>query len=208
MSLFITFEGGEGCGKSVQARALYGRLSELAIPVVLTHEPGGTPLGDGISRWLKWAGGADISPLTELLLFNASRSQLVDTVIKPNLENGKVVICDRFADSTTVYQGYGRGLDLEVVKTVNNAATRGLLPDLTVLLDLTAEEGLARKKSKRQDRFEKEKIAFHQRVREGYLKLADREPKRWLVVDARQSKEQIAELIWVKVSQLLPRQGV
>jgi dTMP kinase len=208
MSLFITFEGGEGSGKSVQSRALYDRLSELAIPAILTREPGGTPIGDGISRWLKWAGGTDISPLTELLLFNASRSQLVDTVIKPNLENGKVVICDRFADSTTVYQGYGRGLDLEVVKTVNNTATRGLLPNLTVLLDLTAEEGLARKKSKRQDRFEKEKLAFHERVREGYLKLAASEPKRWLVVDARQGKEQIAELIWGKVSQLLPCQGV
>ena len=208
MSLFITFEGGEGSGKSVQSRALYDRLSELATPAVLTHEPGGTPIGDRISRWLKWAEDSDISPLAELLLFNASRSQLVDTVIKPNLENGKVVICDRFADSTTVYQGYGRGLDLEVVKTVNNAATRGLLPDLTVLLDLPAEEGLARKKSKRQDRFEKEKVAFHERVREGYLKLAAREPKRWLVVDARQGKEKIAELIWVKVSQLLPRQGV
>ena len=208
MSLFITFEGGEGTGKSVQARALYDRLSILAIPAILTHEPGGTPIGDRISRWLKWAEDSDISPLAELLLFNASRSQLVDTVIKPNLENGKVVICDRFADSTTVYQGYGRGLDLEVVKTVNNAAIRGLLPDLTVLLDLPAEEGLARKKSKRQDRFEKEKVAFHERVREGYLKLAASEPKRWLVIDARQSKEKIAELIWVKVSQLLPRQGV
>jgi len=208
MSLFITFEGGEGCGKSVQARALYDSLSELATPAVLTSEPGGTPIGERISRWLKWAEDSDISPLAELLLFNASRSQLVDTVIKPNLENGKVVICDRFADSTTVYQGYGRGLDLEVAKTVNNAATRGLLPDLTVLLDLPAEEGLARKKSKRQDRFEKEKVAFHERVRKGYLKLADREPKRWLVVDARQGKEKIAELIWGKVRQLLPRQGV
>lgn len=208
MSIFITFEGGEGCGKSVQARALYDRLSELAIQAILTHEPGGTPIGDRISRWLKWAGGTDISQLAELLLFNASRSQLVDTVIKPNLENGKVVICDRFADSTTVYQGYGRGLDLAVVKTVNNTATRGLLPDLTVLLDLPAEEGLARKKSKRRDRFEKEKVAFHERVREGYLKLAENEPKRWLIIDATQSKEKIAEIIWVKVSQLLPRQGV
>jgi len=208
MALFITFEGGEGSGKSVQARALYDRLSRFNIPAILTREPGGTPIGDRISRWLKWAEDSDISPLAELLLFNASRSQLVDTVIKPNLENGKVVICDRFADSTTVYQGYGRGLDLEVVKIVNNAATRGLLPDLTVLLDLPAEEGLARKKSKRRDRFEKEKLAFHERVREGYLKLAASEPKRWLVVDARQSKEQISEVIWVKVSQLLPRQGV
>lgn len=207
MALFITFEGGEGCGKSVQARAFYDRLSELATPAILTHEPGGTPIGDRISRWLKWAGGTNISPLTELLLFNASRSQLVDTVIKPNLESGKVVICDRFADSTTVYQGYGRGLGLEVVKTVNNTAIHGLLPNLTVLLDLPAEEGLARKKSKRRDRFEKEKVAFHERVREGYLKLAENEPKRWLIIDATQSKEKIAEIIWEKVSKLL-HQGV
>jgi len=203
MSLFITFEGGEGCGKSVQAKALYQRLSKLAIPVVLTHEPGGTPLGDKISRWLKWDEDADMTPLTELLLFNASRSQLVDMVIKPNLEKGQIVICDRFADSTTVYQGYGKGIDLEIAKKVNNAATQGLRPDLTFLLDIPAEAGLARKQTERQDRFERENIAFHERVRGGYLKLAAEEPERWLVVDASQNKEKIAEIIWQKVSQLL-----
>lgn len=205
MALFITFEGGEGTGKSVQAKALHQRLSSLAIPAVLTHEPGGTPLGDEISHWLKWA-NADISPLTELLLFNTSRSQLVDMVIKPNLENGKIVICDRFADSTTAYQGYGRGLDLGLVKTVNKAASRGLKPDLTILLDVPVEEGLARK-SKRQDRFEKEKATFHERVRQGYLKLAAGEPRRWLVVDASQSKDEIADIIWEKVRHLLPHRG-
>jgi len=203
MSIFITFEGGEGSGKSVQARVLYDRLSELAIPAILTREPGGTPIGDRISRWLKWAEDSDISPLAELLLFNASRSQLVDTVIKPNLENGKVVICDRFADSTTVYQGYGRGLDLEVVKTVNNATTHGLLPDLIVLLDIPVEAGLARKRVKKQDRFEQEDIAFHRKVREGYLKLAANDPQRWLVIDATQPKENIAEIIWQRVRQLI-----
>ncbi|GAI20950.1 unnamed protein product, partial [marine sediment metagenome] len=108
MSLFITFEGGEGSGKTVQARTLCIRLSQLAIPVLLTHEPGGTLLGTKLGRWLKWAEGTDISPLTELLLFNASRAQLIDEVIHPNLEKGEVVICDRYADSTTAYQGYGR----------------------------------------------------------------------------------------------------
>lgn len=207
MSLFITFEGGEGCGKSVQARALYKRLSQLVIPVVLTHEPGGTSLSRKLGRWLKWAQDTGISPLAELLLFNTSRTQLVDEVIRPNLEKGKVVICDRYADSTTAYQSYGRGLDLEMVKAINNVATRGLKPNLTVLLDISVDEGLARKKTKRQDRFERENIAFHQRVREGYLKLAVSDPGRWLVVDATQSRAKIEQIIWQRVSQLFSRKG-
>ena len=207
MALFITFEGGEGCGKSVQARALYRRLSKLAIPALLTYEPGGTSLGKKLARQLKWAQGTDISPLTELLLFNASRAQLIDEVILPNLAKGEIVICDRYADSTTAYQSYGRGLDLEMVKAVNNAATRGLKPNLTVLLNIPAEAGLARKRGERQDRFEQEDIAFHQRVREGYLKLATSDPERWLVIDGSQSKAKIGEIIWQRVSQLLSSQG-
>ena len=205
MSLFITFEGGEGCGKSVQTRALYNRLSKLAIPVVLTHEPGGTPLSKKLRGWLKRADDISISPLTELLLFNASRTQLIDEVIRPELEKGRVVICDRYTDSTIAYQSYGRGLDLKMVKAVNDIAAQGLKPDLTVLLDISAEKGLARKK--RRDRFEQEDIAFHHRVREGYLKLAKGEPQRWLMIDAAQSREKIAEVIWQRVSQLLPQQG-
>ena len=201
LGLFITFEGGEGCGKSAQARALYNRLAQSAIPAVLTHEPGGTPLSKKLRGWLKRADDISISPLTELLLFNASRTQLIEEVIRPELEKGKVVICDRYADSTTAYQSYGRGLDLGMVTAINNIATGGLKPALTVLLDISAEEGLARKK--RRDRFEREDIAFHQRVREGYLKLAKEEPERWLVIDATQSKEKIAGIIWQKVSQLL-----
>ncbi len=206
MSLFITFEGGEGCGKSVQARVLYRRLSQLVIPVVLTHEPGGTSLGKKLGRWLKWTEDMGVSPLAELLLFNTSRTQLVDEVIRPSLEKGKVVICDRYADSTTAYQSYGRGLDLEMVKAINNAATQGIKPNLTVLLDISVEKGLARKTKKRQDRFERENIAFHQRVREGYLKLTASEPERWLVIDASQSRKKIAEVIWQRVSQLLSKE--
>ena len=202
MSLFITFEGGEGSGKSVQARVLYRKLSRLAIPVVLTHEPGVTPLGKKIARWLKWGQDA-ISPVTELMLFNASRAQLVTEVIKPSLESGRVVICDRYSDSTTAYQSYGRGLDLEMVQSVNNAAIQGVKPDLTILLDMPVEAGLARKRDRKHDRFEQEHITFHRRVREGYLKLAAGEPDRWLVVDASQSKEKVAEIIREKVNKLL-----
>ena len=203
MSLFITFEGGEGCGKSVQAKALYKKLAQLSIPALLTHEPGGTLFGRKLGRWLKWTDDADISPLTELLLFNASRGQLSTKVIQPNLESGVTVICDRYADSTTAYQGYGRGLDLEMVKAVNTAATQGLKPDLTILLDMPAEAGLDRKRGSKQDRFEQEDMAFHQRVHEGYLKLAANDPQRWLVIDATQPKGKISEIIWQRVSQLL-----
>ena len=206
MALFITFEGGEGSGKTLQARALYRRLSQLAIPVLLTHEPGGTLLGNKLARWLKWAQDTGVSPLTELLMFNASRAQLVEEVIQPSLKGGKVVICDRHADSTIAYQSYGRGLGLETVKAINSAATRGLKPNLTVLLDIPAEEGLIRKGSKRRDRFEQEALAFHQRVRDGYLKLAASDPERWLVIDATQLKEKIAQIIWQKVRQLLSNQ--
>jgi dTMP kinase len=205
MALFITFEGGEGSGKSFQAKALYRRLYKLAIPVLLTHEPGITPLGKKIARLLKWAQDVDISPVAELLLFNTSRAQLVAEVIRPELESGKIVICDRYADSTTAYQGYGRGLDLPMVASVNKAGTLGLMPDLTVLLDMPIREGLARKGSKRRDRFEGESTAFHRRVRQGYLELAKHEPERWLIIDAEKSKEEIASIIWDRVSKLLPR---
>jgi dTMP kinase len=205
MSLFITFEGGEGGGKSVQAKALFRRLSKLDVPVLLTHEPGGTPFGRRIGRWLKWAQNTDISPLTELMLFNAARAQSVAEVIKPALASGEAVISDRYADSTTVYQGYGRNLDLTMVKAVNHAATQGLKPALTILLDAPVETCFARKGADKRDRFEQEAEAFHNRVREGYLELAKEEPERWLVVDASQSKAKITDIIWQKVSQLLSR---
>ena len=205
MSLFITFEGGEGSGKSVQAKALYRRLSRLAIPAILTHEPGVTPLGRKVARWLKWGDDMDISPLAELMLFNVSRAQLVSEVIRPGIQSGKVVICDRYADSTMAYQSYGRGLDSDMVKAVNEAAIQGVWPDLTVLLDMPVEAGLARKKGKKRDRFEQENIAFHQRVRQGYHELSRAEPDRWLVVDAGQSREKVAGIIWRKISQLLSK---
>jgi dTMP kinase len=207
MSLFITFEGGEGSGKSGQAKELYRRLLKLAIPAILTHEPGGTTFGKRLGRWLKWSQDADIPPLVELMLFNASRAQLVAEVIQPSLKSGKVVISDRYADSTTAYQGYGRGLGLEMVKATNKAATQRLKPDLTILLDISARDGLARKRAKSRDRFEQEALDFHQRVRQGYLKLAADEPGRWLIVDASQPKDRIRGIIWEKVKQLLSAGG-
>ena len=207
MSLFITFEGGEGSGKTVQAHALHRRLAQLSVPVVITHEPGGTPLGGRIARSLKWVREVDISPISELLLFNASRAQLVDEVIRPELVDGKVVICDRYTDSTVAYQGYGRGLEMEVVRKINDVATGGLLPDLTVLLDIPVEEGFARKGVSARDRFEEEDISFHRRVRGGYLRLAETEPGRWLVIDAAQSRKRIANIIWERVSRLLGDAG-
>jgi dTMP kinase len=138
-----------------------------------------------------------------LLLFNASRSQLVAEVIRPALDKGIIIICDRYTDSTVAYQSYGRGLDLQMVESVNKISTQGLVPDLTVLLDVPVEKGLERKKDKKPDRFELENINFHRRVREGYLKLAKSQPQRWLVIDGMQYKEQIAAVIWQKVSKLL-----
>ena len=203
MGLFIAFEGGEGCGKSTQSRLLLKKLEQRNIPAVLTHEPGGTALGDELRKVLKKKQGSSISPQAELFLVAASRVQLVAEVIRPALEEGKVVICDRFTYSTLVYQGYGRGLELSFVETVNNIATQNLKPDLAILLDIVPEQGLARKRSLR-DRFELEDLSFHRRVRGGYLKMVAAESEHWLVIDASLPKAKIAGIIWDRVSKLLP----
>ena len=207
MAPFITFEGGEGSGKTVQAKALYRKLRKQAIPALFVYEPGGTALGKKIGHLLKWAHNTEMSPLSELLMFNVSRAQLLHEVILPGLQKGITVICDRYTDSTVAYQGYGRGLDLETVYCINNAATGKLHPDLTILLDLSVEEGLARKKDWTHDRFEQEELAFHHKVQEGYHALAAAEPERWMVIDARQSKRTIAGIIWGRVSSLLDSSG-
>ena len=205
MSLFITFEGGEGSGKSSQTRALYRRLLHLKIPAVLVHEPGSTPLGERMTRLLKWGRSSSISPMTELMLFNASRSQLLDEIVRPALKAGKIVICDRYTDSTIAYQGYGRHVDIDTIESINNLATGSLKPDLTVLLDISPDAGFARKTGQAPDRFEQEDRDFHRRVREGYLRLAAEEPRRWLVIDAGLSKEKIKQIIWEKVNSLLSK---
>jgi dTMP kinase len=202
LGLFITFEGGEGCGKTTQSKLLLKRLEQQNVPVVLTHEPGGTALGNELRKALKRKRDSSISSQAELFLLGASRAQLVAEVIRLALEEGKVVICDRFTHSTMVYQGYGRGLDFTAIKMVNNMATGYLNPDLIILLDISPEQGLARKRSLK-DRFELEDLSFHRRVREGYLKMAAAEPDRWLVIDASLPKGKIAEIIWDRVSRLL-----
>lgn len=203
MGLFITFEGGEGCGKSTQARALWKNLRQRNVPAIITHEPGGTILGAETRKSLKRKRERPISPEAELLLFAASRAQLITEVIRPALKEGKTVICDRFSYSTLAYQGYGRGLSLNIIEMVNSLATQNLKPDIVILLDLLSEEGLARKQNLK-DPFELEELSFHRRVREGYLKAAATEPDRWLVIDASLPKRRIAKIIWGKVSQLLP----
>jgi len=207
MSLLITFEGGEGSGKSTQAGMLYRRLAKFNIPCILTHEPGGTRLGEEITGILKWNKNVKISPLAEVFLFNVSRAELMNEVINPALKEGKVVICDRFTDSTLAYQSYGRGLPLEDVREANDVATSGLKPSLTVLIDSPIALGFERKRKEAPDRFQAEAKEFHERVRQGFLEIASREKERFLVVDGTKSIEAIHELIWEKVSGLLSSHG-
>ena len=199
----ITFEGGEGCGKSTQARLLNQKLQQHNIPSLLTQEPGGTPLGNKIRSVLKVKRDFTISPLSELFLFAACRSQLIQDVIGPALDAGRVVVCDRFCDSTTVYQGFGRGLDLSLIDSVNTSATGGLKPDITILLDVLPEQGLQRKRKIQQDRFDSEELSFHRNIREGYLNLAAKEPGHWLILQSHLPINKLSQLIWEHVRPLI-----
>jgi dTMP kinase len=191
--LFVTVEGIEGAGKSTLAEALADKLRSLGREVVSTREPGGTGIGDSI-RELLLESRDDMSNRTELLLFEAARAQHVDDLIAPALKTGAVVICDRFADSSLAYQGDARGIDGDTVARLNEFATRGLKPDLTILLDLPAEVGLARQRS--MDRISAEGIAFHESVRQGYLAIARAEPERVVVLDAAGSFEEVLGRAW------------
>jgi dTMP kinase len=201
--LFITFEGGEGCGKSTQIAALKARLEALGKTVVQTREPGGTALGESVRKLLQYDdAGQGMSPEAELLLFAASRAQHVRELIAPAIAEGQIVLCDRFLDSTTVYQGVARAIDSKKVDTINQFAIGDTNPDLTILIDLPPEIGLARVHARSDgqlDRMEKEAIGFFQAVRQGYLDLAKSEPKRFLVLDGSQSVEELETQIWQKV---------
>ena len=201
MGTLIVFEGGEGAGKSTQASLVYDRLSGEGFNCVLTREPGGTPLGEAVRQWLKKRSG--LTPLSELLLFTAARALLVEQVIGPAMNAGKIVICDRFAASTVAYQGYGRGLDMGLIDLLNAESTRGIKPDLTLLLDMPIDTGLGRKGSRELDTFESEANEFHHRVRDGYLAQASRNPDTWLMIDSTQPKNTISAQVWDRVQTLL-----
>jgi dTMP kinase len=213
MSLFITFEGPEGSGKSTQARLLYERLSEQGYPVILVREPGGTRISDMIRRIVLDLHNTEMVPMTEILLFSAARAQLVNEVIRPYLEHRGIVLCDRYADSTYAYQGYGLGRDLSELRTITAMATGGLQPDITIYLDISAEEGLERKVRARGrgaplrpqsasqpvslpegrtgqpvewNRLDARELEFHQRVEQGYREIIAQSPGRWRSFDARQ----------------------
>lgn len=196
---FITFEGSEGCGKSTQIRAFVSALEGMGIEVVRTREPGGTPIGEKVRHLLQFdEDGADLTDESELLLFAASRAQLVRKVIEPALERGAWVVADRFLDSTTVYQGVGRGLDIDAVRSINGFAVGATRPDLTFLLDIDVAVGHARAVSasgEAEDRMEREPLAFFEMVRSGYLSLAREEPERIAVIDASRSVEEVSSSI-------------
>ena len=190
--MFITFEGPEGAGKSTTLAALADRLQKMDIGVLTTREPGAGSFGKKIRELLLH--GEDLDPKAELLLFLADRSNHVSSIIRPALEAGRVVLCDRYADSTQVYQAHARGLNEEFVCAGNQFATGGLVPDLTLLFDLEAEQGLARIQSK--DRLDAQPVEFHRRVRQGFLQLAAREPRRWRVIDASRPPAEVLENCW------------
>ncbi len=201
MGVFITLEGPEGAGKTTVAQHVAERLRAAGYPVILTREPGGTPVGDQVRQVLLTHHNADMTPEAEILLFSASRAQLVRQVIKPALERSTIVVCDRYADSTLAYQGYGRGLNLNVLRHITDFATGGLRPDLTILLDVEPEVGLARRRRASEsgaewNRLDNETLNFFQRVRAGYLALAREEPSRWRIVDASRPLEDVLEEVW------------
>lgn len=203
--LFISFEGIEGTGKTIQSKLLCAYLIKKGFKVLLTEEPGGTRIGRTIRDILLSVDNIEITPLTELFLYNASRIQHIKEVILPAIKQGMVVITDRFSDSTVAYQGYGRGIELHLINSIEHIVTEGLRPDKTILLDLDVAIGLQRNKGiNKEDRIELEDITFHKRVRDGYHALAAKEPERIHVIDASKSIEHIHGSIKNVVQDLLP----
>ena len=204
MIRFITFEGGDGSGKTTQVKALEGYLLAQGRACVTTREPGGTALGKMIRQVLLEVGKQPIASPTELFLYLADRAQHVQEVILPAIEAGKIVLCDRYTDSTLAYQGYGRGIDLKLLRQLNEIANRGVEPDLTLLLDCPVQLGLSRTVQRqsntgsargREDRFEREEVEFHEKVRAGFLAMARAEPARFRVIDATRPAEQVSREI-------------
>lgn len=202
--LFITFEGIEGCGKSTQVQKLKEHLEAHGHRVDLTREPGGTPIGEAIRKILLEPANTAMTATTELLLYQAARAQHVAERIRPALEQGTIVLCDRFVDSTTAYQGAGRGLPLHEIERLHGLATANLAPDLTIVLDLPAEEGLKRAMNAREfDRIEREAIDFHREVRQAFLRIAESDPQRVKTIDGLLPIEEVAGQIAALVEPLL-----
>ena len=198
---FIVFEGGDGSGKSTQIKRLSGRLLRREHPYIITREPGGTPLGEQLRKILKTR--TDLSPLGELLLFVAARQQLLTQIIEPAIRSGKNIISDRFTASTIAYQGYGRGLDIANIVSLNKLVTGEIEPDLNILLDLAPEVALSRISERKKDSFDNSELSFHKRVRQGFLDQAQSNKSKWLVLDANLPAKQLSIEIWHKVKTLL-----
>lgn len=208
--IFITFEGVEGSGKSTQIELLSVRLERLGLKVIRTREPGGTSAGLAIRKIVLDPKTGALTPMTELMLFSAARSELVGEIIKPALDNGAVVLCDRFADSTTAYQGYARGMSLETIERVNRYSCGDIWPDRTLILDINPAAGLARTVERMKTegdaeaRFENAGLKFHEKVRNGFLKIAEAEPDRVKVINAEETIDTIHEAIFNAVQDILP----
>jgi dTMP kinase len=201
---FISFEGPDGAGKTTQLRLLTTRLEAAGRQVLCTREPGGTPLGEQLRALILPREDTTNDPVAELLLLNAARAQLVSQVIRPALANGTVVLADRYADATLAYQGYGRGGDLAELRTIIAIATRGLQPDRTILLDLPIDASLHRLTARGADNFfDRMGPEFRQRVRDGFLELAQAEPQRWVVIDGSLPVDEVAQRIWGGVESIL-----
>ena len=214
MSCFITFEGPDGSGKTTQIQALHSHLRQDGYPVLLVREPGGTDIGDQIRATLHDPKNIKMLPNTETLLYSASRAQLVGQMIRPALQAGTMVLCDRYAESTLAYQGYGHRLDLELLRAITAFVTGGLKPDLIIYLDIDAEKALRRKQAafrageSEWNRMDQKELGFHQRVRAGYLEMAKEEPERWFILDAARPIAALQERIREQVKRLLTEQDV
>jgi dTMP kinase len=215
LSLFITFEGVEGSGKTTQIQRLKKYLTQKGIPCKVSREPGGCPIGEKVRKILLNPDHREMVPLSELFLYEAARAQHVKEVIVPFLKKGGVILCDRFSDATIAYQGYGRKIDLRWIERLNYFSSRGIKPDVTFLLDCPSDVGLKRAlkrnrtlKQEKEERFEKEKIQFHQRVRKGYLALAKKEPHRVKVIDTRQGEDNVFNKIRKTVDKLIVRSNL
>ncbi len=206
MSLFITFEGPEGSGKTTQLQALRGYLEGQGFRVYAPREPGGTRIGDLVRNIVLNPEYTEMQPAAEILLFSAARAQLVGQEIRPRLAQGQIVLCDRYADSTLAYQGYGLGLDLQTLRVITAFATGGLQPDLTFLLDVPVEVGLARKRGQHANewnRMERRQREYHERVRAGYREMAEADPARWRVLDATRPFDDVQAAIRAEVDRLI-----